>query len=214
MNYKVYIKRPATNEGTLTAEDMLLCDIFILSNLEFWEAYKLVFGETTVYKGKVTVKTTQAIKRQAEIYSSRSELREYLEKRSKQLAALVAADGPSISPNKLKEVAKSEDGTGFSAGFASNVIRKIEEAVDEPTSPIHFDAIKLAATKVMKDLEVKDNFEPPVRYLPETCSNCRCKKFCEDNCEDLCKLCRYREFAESQGVHYEDNDMLNTIKDK
>lgn len=50
--------------------------------------------------------------------------------------------------------------------------------------------------------------EQPRRYLPETCSQCRYKVHCEQECEDLCEYCKYKKYGEENGVHYESEKQL------
>ena len=53
--------------------------------------------------------------------------------------------------------------------------------------------------------------EAPRRYLPESCnSGCRYKAFCEKECEDLCEICKYKKYANENGVHYKsENQLIN-----
>ena len=44
--------------------------------------------------------------------------------------------------------------------------------------------------------------EQPRRYLPQTCSGCSYKAFCEQECEDLCEYCKFKAYANEQGVDY------------
>lgn len=56
--------------------------------------------------------------------------------------------------------------------------------------------------------------EAPRRYLPTMCSECRYKAFCEQECEDLCELCKYKKYANENGVHHETKEQLiNPNKD-
>lgn len=56
--------------------------------------------------------------------------------------------------------------------------------------------------------------EAPRRYLPAMCSECRYKAFCEQECEDLCERCKFKKYANENGVHYETKEQLiNPNKD-
>lgn len=56
--------------------------------------------------------------------------------------------------------------------------------------------------------------EAPRRYLPTMCSECRYKAFCEQECEDLCERCKFKKYANENGVHYEIKEQLiNPNKD-
>lgn len=50
------------------------------------------------------------------------------------------------------------------------------------------------------DEEVK--IEPARRYLPQTCSDCSYKAFCEQECDDLCVYCKFKAYANENGVDY------------
>lgn len=51
--------------------------------------------------------------------------------------------------------------------------------------------------------------EAPRRYLPESCNNgCRYKAFCEEECDDLCKICKYKKYANENGVYYRSQEQL------
>lgn len=51
--------------------------------------------------------------------------------------------------------------------------------------------------------------EAPRRYLPETCNGgCRYKAFCEKECEDLCEVCKYKQYANENGVYYKSENQL------
>lgn len=70
--------------------------------------------------------------------------------------------------------------------------------------------------------------EPPRRYLPQVCGTvipdevqndgkcCRYKYFCETNCEDECQICRYRDYAITNGCKEFDyrNQLDTNLKDK
>ena len=50
--------------------------------------------------------------------------------------------------------------------------------------------------------------EAPRRYLPTMCSECRYKAFCEQECEDLCELCKYKKYANENGIYYKSENQL------
>lgn len=72
--------------------------------------------------------------------------------------------------------------------------------------------------KLWRNLELfgdkEDVIEAPRRYLPTMCSECRYKAFCEQECEDLCERCKFKKYANENGVHYETKEQLiNPNKD-
>lgn len=62
--------------------------------------------------------------------------------------------------------------------------------------------------------DVEKAVEAPRRYLPETCRSCRFFQFCtsDDNVVDECPRCRYREYANANGVYYSHKDMLMPVE--
>ena len=44
--------------------------------------------------------------------------------------------------------------------------------------------------------------EQPRRYLPTSCGGCSYKAFCEQECEDLCVYCKFKVYANEQGVDF------------
>lgn len=51
--------------------------------------------------------------------------------------------------------------------------------------------------------------EAPRRYLPVQClSECRYRAFVEQECEDLCIYCKYRAYANENGIHYKTENQL------
>lgn len=66
--------------------------------------------------------------------------------------------------------------------------------------------------KLMDKLQWLDDkdaaVEPPRRYLAVSCGECRYKAFCEEHCDDLCAVCKYKLYANENGVHYETKEQL------
>lgn len=62
--------------------------------------------------------------------------------------------------------------------------------------------------------DVEKTVEAPRRYLPETCRTCRFFQFCtsDENVVDECPRCRYREYANANGVYYSHKDMLMPVE--
>ena len=80
--------------------------------------------------------------------------------------------------------------------FAMDLANDIEHA-DDPEFVLKV-ADKAGLLEMDEGIE-----ETPRRYLPEICSRCRYRQFCEDNTEDMCQYCKYRHFGEENGIHYE-----------
>lgn len=50
--------------------------------------------------------------------------------------------------------------------------------------------------------------EVPRRYLPTSCDSCSYRFFVEENTEWMCPMCKYYQFGEKNGVHYEKENIL------
>ena len=50
--------------------------------------------------------------------------------------------------------------------------------------------------------------ESPRRYLPTSCNSCSYRAFVEENAEWECPRCKYYQFGEKNGVHYEKENIL------
>lgn len=61
------------------------------------------------------------------------------------------------------------------------------------------------------DTDGKDTIEPPRLYLPESCNNCRYRKFIEEdgNVEDECKYCNYKKNCLERGIEYNQKEQFN-----
>ncbi len=75
--------------------------------------------------------------------------------------------------------------------------------------PNFADTMKVFLAKSLKDIQMDKTASPPMRYLPESvCGGCRYKLFVEKECEDECTRCKYREFGEANGLHYDHKTQL------
>lgn len=93
--------------------------------------------------------------------------------------------------------------------FAMNLADNIDQA-DDPEF-----VLKMAdkCDLLGGDEEVE---EVPRRYLPTSCLvECRYRAFCEnpDNVEDLCQFCKYHQYGEENGVHYDSMHQLSLPPD-
>jgi len=65
----------------------------------------------------------------------------------------------------------------------------------------------------MKDIQMNKTSEPPRRYLPEICDQCRYKLFCEKECTDECPSCNYKKYANEHGVEFSHKTQLSIEKE-
>ena len=62
------------------------------------------------------------------------------------------------------------------------------------------------------DEEIKQ--ESPRRYLPTSCGGCSYKAFCEQECEDLCVYCKFKAYANEQGVDFPKEKQLEMLNNE
>lgn len=121
-------------------------------------------------------------------------LNEFLHPSAKKEAAPVG----SLEERKAKAKAKA---TEFAITLADNI-----DQADDPDFVLKL----LDKVGILDgDEEVE---EQPRRYLPTSClGECRYRAFCEnpDNVEDLCRYCKYHQFGEENGVHYDSEHQLS-----
>jgi arsenate reductase-like glutaredoxin family protein len=121
-------------------------------------------------------------------------LQEFFEEKKKPKAELSEKDREARKRKALESI-------------ADKVIELAQNLDDEGADP---ESIIKYVDKLgwLDNEEVK--VEQPRRYLPETChSSCRYRAFCEQECEDLCQYCKYRKYAEENGVHYDNEKQLD-----
>lgn len=128
---------------------------------------------------------------------------EYMELRTRQIEDSL--------PSRSKSGEQS--GEAFSEEFALTLKKLIADKALDANSQDQWDAIKIAAAQVFKDTTM--SFEAPRRYLPESCRTgpCRYLAYCELALQDECKYCKYKKYAEENGVRYTHADMLDIPKD-
>lgn len=116
---------------------------------------------------------------------------------------------PHAGSDKNKKIGAD----GFSEGFQQKAIAELERIAGNPSDPNFFDAIKVVMAKLSKDLLERGSMLPPQRYLPEMCSTCRYKVFCEKETEDECTRCKYRDFANDNDVFYDYKNQLRPLEE-
>lgn len=86
--------------------------------------------------------------------------------------------------------------------FAMSLADNIEQAEDPEF------VLKMADKAGLLDGDEQVEVAPQ-RFLGERCSDCRYRVFCEQECEDLCQYCKYKQFGEDNGVHYKNEEMID-----
>lgn len=190
-DYKIKLPEPNIRpDSRITQPDALMLDMYILTNMKWIDVWML-------FKGQVGTKVTNRDK--ANQYLGLHDTKIYLEERCKQLKECV-------SKKPSKKVEQSDD---ITKDDFKRILRILVDHAKDETDPLHIDALKALVSKATKFLDAEEEQEPPRRYMPETCRTCRYKKFCEQECEDECDKCKYKEYANEHGVVYTPQNQLN-----
>lgn len=170
-------------------------------------------SQTEVYRKFIRpdLQTSKAaLDKLAKAFFAEKEVRKYLSDYEETINALFE---PKEKPKPAKTLTEEEMKERIMKGidklkeFAFDQA-DIIDTLDEPGEVI----------KLWKSLglfgDEEEVVEAPRRYLPEMCSECRYKVFCEQECEDLCERCKFKKYANENGVHYEIKEQLtNPNKD-
>lgn len=182
---------------SLTEKEKLFLDMTIVHKVVAWRLYRMSVADPNITD-------IQCKKRVQELLTS-IDAEDYINTRRLQLSKHFF---PEDFRDKRKPIKIGAD--GFSEGFEQKVIRELETILDNPSSPVFFDALKVAFQKVSSSMDSKSAPEPPKRYLPVVpCGECRYKLFIEKEVIDECKVCRYRQFANDNGIFYDHKNQLD-----
>lgn len=164
-------------------------------------------SQTEVYRKFIRpdLQTSKAaLDKLAKAFFADKEVRKYLSDYEETINALFE---PKEKPKPAKTLTEEEMKERIMKGidklkeFAFNQAEVID-TLEEPGEVI----------KLWKSLglfgDEEEVVEAPRRYLPTMCSECRYKAFCEQECEDLCEICKYKKYANENGVHYETKEQL------
>lgn len=143
-----------------------------------------------------------ALDKLSKMFFEDKEVRRYMEEYQATLSAFL---NPQEKPKKVLTEDEMKDrilkGIDKLKEFAFDQAEKID-TLEDPG-----EVIKLWRSLGLFGDE-EEVIEAPRRYLPAMCSECRYKVFCEQECEDLCELCKYKKYANENGVRYETKEQL------
>lgn len=164
-------------------------------------------SQTEVYRKFIRpdLQTSKAaLDKLAKAFFADKEVRKYLSDYEETINALFE---PKEKPKPAKTLTEEEMKERIIKGidklkeFALNQADVIA-TLDEPGEVI----------KLWKSLglfgDEEDVVEAPRRYLPTMCSECRYKAFCEQECEDLCERCKFKKYANENGIYYKSENQL------
>lgn len=136
-------------------------------------------------------------------FFSRRDVREYLDAYTETIENFLHPKAQKKEPVGTMEERKARakaKATEFAMGLAENI-----DQADDPEYVLKLmDKVGL----LDGDEEVE---EQPRRYLPVSpcLTGCAYRMFCEENTEDMCPYCKYHQFGEENGVHFDKTEMLD-----
>jgi hypothetical protein len=133
---------------------------------------------------------------------------EYLAARKKQLEDYYFEPNDIVKDGQIGEF-KPKSNEDILAELIPDVVNGLKDIARNKSDENYGDLVRIVLNKLLKDMDTKNAAQPPQRYLPETSNNCRYRIFCEKECEDECLICKYRDFANKQGIFYDYKNQLD-----
>lgn len=189
--------RPENFISSLQQPEQTALSWYILSGCSKKDAY-ITFVRPDMYSSRAKAAVEDYVKQ----FYARKEVKEYIEAYQATLDAVLHPSAKKTEPvgslEERKAKAKSK-----ALEFAMSLVDNIEQAEDPEF------VLKMADKVGILDGD-EEVEEVPRRYIPQSCLNgCRYRMFVEENCEDECQFCRYKKYGEENGVHFENEEMLD-----
>ena len=187
--------RPGNFRSPLTQDEQNALSWYILSGCSRKDALLLF-----VRPDMVMSKAKAAVEDYVKQFYARKEVREYLEEYQKTIEETLHPVAKKETPVGSLEERKAKAKTKL-VEFAMSLADNIDQAEDPEF------VLKMAdkCNLLDGDEEVE---ESPRRYLPTSCNSCSYRAFVEENAEWKCPQCKYYQFGEKNGVHYEKENIL------
>ena len=190
--------RPKDFSTNLTQAEMATLTWYVLSDATKKEAF-LIFCRPDMLSSKAKAAIDDYVKQ----FYARKECLDYIEAYQQTIEEFihpVKKDKPK--PSGTLEEKKGQALTKL-VEYVLSEANNIDTAED-PKAILDF-ANKIGLFDMEEEVE-----EQPRRYLPTSClSGCAYRMFCEENTEDMCQYCKYHEYGEENGVHYEKENILD-----
>jgi len=133
---------------------------------------------------------------------------EYLAARKKQLEDYYFPPNDIVKDGQIGEF-KPKSNEDILAELIPDVVNGLKDIARNKGDENYGDLVRIVLNRLLKDMDTKNAAQPPQRYLPETCNSpCRYKAFCENECEDVCLICKYRKYGIEHGLNYDYKNQL------
>lgn len=187
--------RPNGFVSSLTQEEQAALTWLTISGCSRKDAF-LTFCRPDMLEMKAKAALDEYVKQ----FYARKEVKDYLDAYQKTLDEFLHPAAKKTEPVGSLEERKAKAKTKL-VEFAMSLADNIEQAEDPEF------VLKMAdkCNLLDGDEEVE---ESPRRYLPTSCNSCSYRAFVEENAEWKCPQCKYYQFGEKNGVHYEKENIL------
>lgn len=106
-----------------------------------------------------------------------------------------------------------EEELGFDNNDKANMLKIIKNELRRGSADsMNKDVLSKIIAFVMNDMNSENKIEAPRIYLPESCTECRYKKFVDAECEDDCSKCNYQRFGKDNGMNWDHKTMFDKNK--
>lgn len=187
--------RPENFRSPLTQDEQNALSWYVLSGCARKDAL-LIFARPDMVASKAKAAVDDYVKQ----FYARKEVKEYIDAYQKAIDGLFHPAPVKVEQTESLEERKARAKTKL-VEFAMSLADNIEQAEDPEF------VLKMAdkCNLLDGDEEVE---ESPRRYLPTSCNSCSYRAFVEENAEWECPQCKYYQFGEKNGVHYEKENIL------
>jgi hypothetical protein len=138
--------------------------------------------------------------------------REYIKTRTEQLNMYYFPAHERTAGGSGDAAEEGDNMETFQQKLFTKISKDLEQGLEDGTIDYKSGSIIEKFMQKALDYEAKDKNapEPPKVFLPESCSKCRYRIFCEsEEVMDDCKWCRYRKKCEEQGIVYDVKNQLD-----
>lgn len=212
MPYNNIPLRPRNRKFRMEAKEMDCLTWYVLSGCKKEEAYGIFcLPELKALADKGSRQAAVQIREQAAQTFASKDFRDYIS------AYRATLEGRDVEQAELSDDDKEKRKVKAVQNFTDKVVDKMNgdlETVEE------MDAVAKLADRVGVLGDGEEVQEAPRRYLPQSCNQgCRYRLFVEENISngniiDECQYCKYKAYANENGVVYDNMNMLNIPQNK
>lgn len=188
--------RPKDFVSSLSQPEQSALTWFVLSGCTKKEAF-LIFARPDMLSSKAQAAIDDYVKQ----FFAQKPVKDYIDAYQMTIDEFLHPAPVKVQPTGSLEERKAKAKTKL-VEFAMSLADNIEQAEDPEF------VLKMADKAGLLDGDEQVEVAPQ-RFLGERCSDCRYRVFCEQECEDLCQYCKYKQFGEDNGVHYKNEEMID-----